>query len=343
MNSITVYLCLVGLLLQIQFAKGADSVSTPPINPTAEVKEENRSSSDTERDFTSLHSLGYRPDQSKMNIDFALQNANLDYSVFVQSTSSSKLTKWYDSKHTRSYLFTSFQYGIDDKTRFGIKLENVVSSNSKYTYTSDAKAAGKNDYSVSRKGGKEPTISFDRTFKETNDLRVFGFFNYSPKVGKSSDSNVLSGGSTTDIGFQLVKVFEKTEFLFGIGYKIYGLRSYEEGSSKSETKDGNDLGFNVGLNFRTNENSSFVVSISRTMTDFSTITYDNSSTPTEIDSYAQTSYIVGYQFSMAEDLLFQIGYAGYIVDEAILRSGTQSIVIDPYTGGGLSFGMKIAF
>jgi hypothetical protein len=343
MNSIFVYVLLVGLLLQIQFAMAADNVSTPPLSPGSEVKEEKGPSADTQRDFASLHSFGYRPNQSKMNIDFALQNANLDYSVFVQSTSSSKLTKWYDSKHTRSYLFTSFQYGLDENTRFGVKLENVVSSNSKYTYTTDAKATGKNDYSVSRKGGKEPTFSFDRTFKETNDLRVFGFLSYSPKVGKSSDSNVFSGGSATDLGFQLVKMFEKTEFLFGIAYKIYGLRSYEEGTSKSETKDGNDLGLNVGLNLRTSKNSSFVVSISRTMTDFSTITYENSSTPTEIDSYAQTSYIVGYQFSMAEDLLFQIGYAGYIVEEAILRSGTQTIVIDPYTGGGLSFGMKIAF
>jgi len=334
---------MVMIALQVQIGTAQESNSTSPIPSNSEPKEEHKSLLDNKRDFESMHSLGYRPKQNSMSIDFFLQNSNSDYSVFLQSTPSSKLIKLKDSKDTSSYLSSSLQYGIDDKTRVGLTLKNVVNSNSKTTYTTEAKASGYIDYSVSSKGHKEPSVFIDRTLKETNDLRVYGFLSYSPKIGKSSDSNVLRGGAATDLGFELIKGFEKTEFLFGIGYKNYGIRSYEEGDSKSETKDGNDLRFSVGLNLKTTKDSSLVVFINRNMTDFTTVQYENSTTPTEVDSSSQTSYILGYQFSMAEDLLFQIGYAGFIVDEIVVRSGAKTTVIDPFTGGGISFGMKMSF
>lgn len=325
------------LILQVQLARTQESNSPPPITSSNEPKEDNI------RDFGSLHSLGYQPKQESMSIDFFLTTSNSDYAIFLQSTPSSKLTKLNDTKGTSSSLSSSLQYGIDDKTRVGLTLNNVVSSNFKYTYTAESKTAGYTDYSVSSKGNKEPAISINRTLKETNDLRVYGFLNYSPQIGKSSDSNVLRGGSATRLGFELIKAFEKTEFLFGVGYTHYGIRFYEEGTTKRETKDGNDLQLAVGLNFRTAKNSSFVAYISRNMSDFSTLKYENSTTATEIDSSFQTNYVLGYQFSMAEDLLFQIGYAGYAVNEVTARSGSKTIVVDPYTGGGVIFGMKLGF
>ncbi|MBL7545539.1 MAG: hypothetical protein JNL11_17100 [Bdellovibrionaceae bacterium] len=337
MKSIFNYVLMVMLLLQAPFARTQENNSPQPITSSNEPKEENK------RDFDSLHSLGYQPKQDSMSIDFFLITSDSDYAVFIKSTPSSKLTKLNDTKGTSSSLSSSLQYGIDDKTRVGLTLNNVLNSNFKYTYTAEGKNAGYTDYSVSSKGNKEPSISINRTLKETNDLRVYGFLTYSPQIGKSSDSNVLRGGSATRLGFDLIKSFEKTEFLFGIDYTHYGVRFYEEGATKRETKDGNDLKLAASLNFRTAKDSSFVVYISRNMSDFSTLKYENSTTATEIDSSFQTNYILGYQFSMAEDLLFQIGYAGYIVDEVTARSGSQTIVVDPTTGGGISFGMKLGF
>ncbi len=290
-----------------------------------------------------MHSFGYRPGEGEVVIDFQLQNASVESSIFRQSTPTSKLTKWYDVKNTFSNLFTTLQYGLDDKTRIGLKLENVVSSNSKNSYSTEAKAAGNNDESSSSKGSKEPAVFIEGTFKETNDLRVNAFLSYSPKMDKSSDSNVLSGGSEGKLSFELIKAFEKTEFVFGANYTAKGIRYYEEGSSRSETRDGNMFGLNIGLNFRTSKDSSIVITVNREMYDFSTTKYEANSNPTEVDSYSGTFYIVGYQFSMAEDLLFQVGYVGYSSEEVVARSGTQTIIVDPYTGGGVSFGMKVGF
>jgi hypothetical protein len=338
MKSILNYVLVMMLVLEVQITR-AQEISTPPtVASNNEVKEENKSLLLPKMNFESLHSLGYRPKQDNIGVDFFLRTSNSDYSVFSQSTPTSKLTKSSDTKGTSSSLSSSLQYGINDKNRVSLTLRNVVNSNSKTTYTN-----GSSDSSTSSKGNKEPTISIDRTLKETNDLRLYGFLGYSPKIEKSSASNVLRGGSATNLGFELIKAFEKTEFLFGVGYTHYGIRFYEEGDSKSETKDGNDLALAVGLNFRTTKDASFVVWINRTMTDFSTVQYENSTTPLEIDSSGYTSYILGYQFSMAEDLLFQIGYAGFSIDEATARSGSKTIVVDPYTGGGVSFGMKLGF
>jgi len=218
MQSIFKYVLMVIIALQFQITTAQENPSLPTISSSKEAKEESKSPTDNKRDFESMLSLGYRPNQDKMNIDFTLQNSTSDNSVFKQSTPSSKLTKWWDSKSSSSYLSSSLEYGLDDKTRVGLRLTNVVSSNSKKTYTTDAKAAGNNDESVSRKGHKEPAIFINRTLKETNDLRIYGFLSYSPKIGKSSDSNVLRGGAATDLGFELIKAFEKTEFLFGVGY-----------------------------------------------------------------------------------------------------------------------------
>lgn len=328
---------------QSQTVKSQDNNTPPQTGLANNPSNENKPYVETKKDFKSMHSFGYRPDKSKFDVDFTLQNISLDYSMFTISSGSDKQTKWNDTKITKSYLLSSINYGVNNSNRIGINIENIVSSNTKYTYSASAKSLGKTDYSVSNKGMLEPTVIFDTTLKETNDLKVYGHLKFSPKIGKSSDSNVLRGGEAASLGFDLTKLFETTEFLFGVDYRAYGVRSYEEGNSKSETKNGNVLTFNIGLNFRKSKESSFVLIASRMLTDFSTIQYENSTNLTEIDSYTQTSYILGYQFSMDEDLLFQMGYAGYLADETILRSSSQTNIIDSYTGGGIIFGMKLLF
>lgn len=340
MNSIFSYVFVLMIVLQFQIINAQESDPKPPTPPSNDEAPSNPVSS---QDFDSMHSLGYRPKQNSSNIDFLLTNSNSNYSVYLQPTSTSKSQKFYDSNGTRSYLSTSIQYAIEDKTRVGLTFGNVVSSNSKTTYSTEYKAAGYIDSSESRKGHKEPTIFIDRTLKGTHDLRVYGNLSYSPKMEKSSDSNVLRGGDATNLSFELVKAFEKTEFSFGVSYTHYGIRFYEKDSSKRETKDGNDLRFTAYLNFRNTKDSSFTIGVNRNMTDFSTIKYDNSTTPTEIDSSFQTSYVLGYQFSMAQDLLFQIGYVGFVAEEEVARNGTQKISTEPYTGGGIAFGMRIGF
>lgn len=312
---------------------------TPNVMPTEEAK----SITVPQGEFDSMLSFGYRPSKGNSTLSLRYFNTTQTSILRVFSGTTLNITKLADFTYQSSYLELSYKYGLSENVNIGIATSNSLSRKSEYKYTTAAKANGNVDYTTNRSGADEPTVSVDYVFIKEHDLLVVGEIKYSPKTGDETSSNSLRGGSSNAVGLSIYKAVGVFEYSGGMEIESLSKQTSKSDTSTTETTGGSRFTVGFGVNMYITPNASLFAQGSYVQVATSTSVVSTQTNKIETDAYGMGTILLGYQYALSKNLLFQAAITGLSVDSISAKQGTSKVIQDETSARGVGIGLKFGF
>ncbi|MBL7554963.1 MAG: hypothetical protein JNM24_04005 [Bdellovibrionaceae bacterium] len=330
-----------GLYCLFHLSTGLSQVA--PEAQTAPPAEEVKLFPAIQDEFDSMLSFGYRPKKGNSTLSLRYFNMTQTSILRVFSGTTLNITKLADVTSQSSKLELSYNYGLSEKVNIGITTVNSLSSKSEFKYTTTAKASGNVDYTTNRSGAEEPILSVDYVFIKEHDLLVVGELKYSPKTGDATSSNSLRGGSSSAVGLNVFKAVGVFEYSGGMEIESLSEASSKSDTSTTESTGGSKFIVGLGVNMYITPNASLFAQGTYVQVATSTDKISTQTNKVETDAYGTGTILVGYQYALSKNLLFQAAVSGLSADSISAKQGTSKVIQDETSARGVGVGLKFGF